>query len=155
MLRTLLKRKWLVLVPLVVLFGGAALLFALNAPPKVPSVVAQDPVAAKRPWVVKIHAQWCPVCLLMKATWTKLQAAYAGQVNLVVFNVTNNATTEASRAEAKRLGLVEFFEAHAGEVGSVFVLDGVSKEVKDSAPGMSDLAVYAAGIDAALKALKN
>lgn len=155
MFRAVPRRQWLVLVPVVVLVGGAALLFTLNPPPKVPPVLSEDPAAAKQPWVVKIHAQWCPVCLLTKGTWTKLQTAYAGRVKLLVFDVTNSATTQASRAEAKRLGLAEFFAAHGGEAGSVYVLDGVSKEVKDSVPGMSDLAVYAAGIDAALKAANN
>jgi thiol-disulfide isomerase/thioredoxin len=150
------KKWWMILVSLVALVVVSGLvMFVLNSTPIVPTVSLNDPTTATRPFVVKIHAQWCPVCMLTKGTWTKLQKAYSAGVNLVVFDVTNKETTEASRAEAKRLGLEAFFEAHSGDLGSVYILDGVSKEVKGSVSGSRNLSEYAVLIDEALKPKRN
>jgi thiol-disulfide isomerase/thioredoxin len=146
------KKWWMILVSVVALVVVSGLvMFVLNSTPIVPTVSLNDPTTETPPFVVKIHAQWCPVCMLTKGTWTKLQKAYSAGVNLVVFDVTNKETTEASRAEAKRLGLEAFFEAHSRELASVYVLDGVSKEVKGSVSCSRNLSEYAVLIDEALK----
>jgi thiol-disulfide isomerase/thioredoxin len=152
----MLKKTLLILSSLVVLVLGLGLImFVSNRAPNVPTVSLSDPATATRPFVVKLHAQWCPICMLTKGTWTKLQTAYADRVNLVVFDITNNETTAASLAEAKRLGLEEFFDAHSGEVGSVYVLEGVSKVVKGSVPGDRELSEYSVVIDEVLKPTRN
>jgi thiol-disulfide isomerase/thioredoxin len=152
----MLKKIGLILASLVILLTVLSVgMFVLNTAPKVPAVSRDDPATATRPYVVKVHAQWCAVCMVTKGTWAKLQAVYAGRVNLLVFDLTNKETTEASRTEAKRLGLEDFFEAHSGEVGSVYVLDGASKEVKGKISGSRDLAKYSVPIDDLLKSPKN
>lgn len=133
----------------VILFALGAVGYALNPPPKVPTLALND-TSAKRPWVVKVHAQWCPVCLFTKGTWSKIESTYGNRVNLVVFDVTSKATTEASRAEAKRLGLEAVFETHSREVGSIHVLDAASKEVRDSIYGRSKFSDCTEAIDEAL-----
>jgi thiol-disulfide isomerase/thioredoxin len=148
----MLKKKWVIFAVLVLLLAGAGVvMFVLNPPPRVPPVALNEPTAATRPFVVKLHAQWCAVCLLAKPAWAELQTAYAGRVNLVVFDITNKETTEASRAEAKRLGLAEFFEAHSREPGAVYLLDGISKEVKGSVSGARALTEFSVVIDEVLK----
>src|SRR5204863_9830105 len=87
----------------------AAVLYVRNAPPAVPTISAAESVGVDKPFVVKLHAQWCPVCMVTKDVWSEIAAAYAGRVRLVVFDFTNEATTTASRAEAHRLGLDSFF----------------------------------------------
>jgi thiol-disulfide isomerase/thioredoxin len=97
------------MVSVLALGGLAACLYFWNATPAVPSVPAAEAVNPTRPYVVKLHAQWCPVCLTTTSIWSQIEAAYGNRVNLVVFDFTNEATTVASEAEARRLGLEQFF----------------------------------------------
>jgi hypothetical protein len=59
-------------------------------------------------------------------------------------------TTDASRAEARRLGLEPFFDEYAGATGIIVVLDGATRAVTASIKGSRDFAEYRAAIDAAL-----
>jgi thiol-disulfide isomerase/thioredoxin len=132
-------------------FGGTiGYLLWTNPAPTVPPVSAVDLSTASTPYVIKLHARWCPVCMVTKDQWASVQAAYQGRVRLVVFDFTTDATTEASRADAKRMGLDAIFEDYVGETGTVLVVDGVTKDVKDSLHGNRELAEYRAAIDAAL-----
>ena len=90
-----------------------------------------------------------------KGVWAKVQQAYEGRVNLVVFDLTNEQTTRASRAEARRLGLEKFFDEYAGAPGAVYVVDGPTKAVKGELAGERDLAHYRTAIDEALRSGKN
>jgi thiol-disulfide isomerase/thioredoxin len=125
-------------------------LYATNVAPPVPALSAAD--AGGKPYVVKLHAQWCPYCMVTKGVWSEIEATYAGRVNLVVLDFTNEANTEASRAEAGRLGLEKFFEEYGGATGTIVVLDGRTREVTASINGSRDFAEYRAAIDAALVA---
>jgi hypothetical protein len=82
--------------------------------------------------------------------WAQVESTYAGRVSLLVFDFTNEATTAASRVEAKRVGLEQFFDAHAGWTGAVVVLDGRTKEEKAAIQGSREFADYQEPIDAAL-----
>jgi thiol-disulfide isomerase/thioredoxin len=123
-------------------------MFATNAAPKVAPLA---PSASEKPYVVKLHARWCPVCMLTKSAWSEVEKAYSASVNLVVFDVTNGAATETSRSEAKRIGLESFFEEYAGATGVIAVLDGRTKKVITILEGRHSVAEYRAAIDAALK----
>jgi hypothetical protein len=85
-----------------------------------------------------------------KDAWADVQDAYTGRVNLVVFDFTTTTTTEASRASALTLGLEHVFDEHAGETGTVLVVDGSSKNVRAVLHGKRDPEEYRAAIDAAL-----
>jgi thiol-disulfide isomerase/thioredoxin len=125
-----------------------AVAYVTNATPVVPRIGAAT-VDSARPYVVKLHAQWCPVCRIGKGAWSEIEEAYAGQVNLLVLDFTNEATTAASRVEAQRLGLEAFFEEYAGVTGPVAVLDGRTREVTAMVSGR-DFAPYRAAIDETL-----
>ena len=131
-----------------VLIGAALVMIAINPAPKVERISSTD---SDRPYVVKLHARWCAVCALTKPAWSDIEKAYSGRVNLVVFDFTNSATTEASRNEAKRIGLETFFEEHAGSTGTIAVLDGRTKKAVTVIEGRRSRAEYHAAIDAALK----
>jgi thiol-disulfide isomerase/thioredoxin len=136
---------------LILLVAGYGLLLLFNGAPKPPP--APVPSAGdemKSPFVVKIHARWCPVCMATKPSWTKLQKSFRERVRFVVFDVTSGSSKAASHAEAVRLGLGEFFEAYSGRLGSVFVLNGDSKEVLASLDGLHGYAAYAGSIEEAL-----
>jgi thiol-disulfide isomerase/thioredoxin len=132
------------------LAGTGAVLYARNATPVVPAIATAEAAAFGTPWVVKLHAQWCPVCMLTKGMWAEIEQTYAGRVRLAVFDFTNETTTAASRAEAERLGLEETFEDAGFATGPILVLDGRSKEVLAWISGSRDFEDYRAAIDAAL-----
>jgi hypothetical protein len=139
------------LVALAVSIVGIVM-FATNPAPKVARISTADP---GKPYVVKLHARWCPVCALTKAAWSEIEKAYSASVNLVVFDFTNGTATEASRDEARRLGLDAFFAEHTGWTGAIAVLDGRTKQVITVIEGRRSIAEYRAAIDAALKGATN
>src|SRR6187401_2048325 len=77
----------------VVLVATAAVLYVRNAAPAVPKISAAETIGTGKPYVVKLHAQWCPVCMVTKDVWSDIASAYAGRVHLVVFDFTSEATT--------------------------------------------------------------
>ena len=135
------------------LAAAAAILIVLNPAPKVPAISAGD-IVSSQPYVVKLHARWCLICMTTKGAWAAVQETYAGKVRFVVFDFTSDATTEASRVEAVRLGLGTVFEEYEPETGTVLVLDGVSREVRHALHGHRQAAEYRAAIDATLAALR-
>jgi hypothetical protein len=132
------------------LVGAPAILIVRNPAPLVPAIPSSQVVGTTLPYVVKLHARWCPVCMVTKDVWATVQDTYGGRVRLVVFDFTSAATTEASRIEAKRLGLEAVFDEYGGETGTVLVLDGTSKRVRHELHGNRDPADYRAAIDASL-----
>jgi len=132
------------------LIATGAILYVNNTAPAVPPVSPVEAAQTGKPYVVKLHAQWCPVCMITKDVWTQIEKAYAQRVNLVVLDFTTDANVEASRAEAARLGLTKFFDEYGGATGSIVVLDGRTKEVTASISGSRDFGEYRAAIDAAL-----
>ena len=137
-------------VLLVTSIGAGAIMYVGNAAPSVPPVSPVEAAKTGKPFVVKLHAQWCAVCMITKDVWTQIEKAYAQRVNLVVLDFTTDVNVEASRAEATRLGLTKFFDDYGGATGSIVVLDGRTKEVTASISGSRDFADYRTAIDAAL-----
>jgi hypothetical protein len=147
----MIKKSLLVITFLTVtLVAVASVMYVRNATPTVPTISAAEAVNANRPYVVKLHAQWCPICMMTKSVWAQIEVAYSGRVNLVVFDFTNQATTDRSKAEAKRLGLEQFFDDNAGTTGTIAVLDGRTREEAASIHGMRSFDEYRAAIDASL-----
>jgi thiol-disulfide isomerase/thioredoxin len=135
---------------LAVLITSGFILYMRNTAPVVPPVSAVEAANTVKPYVVKLHAQWCAVCMVTKGVWSEIEKTYAGRVNLLVLDFTTEAKAEASRAEATRLGLTKFFEEYGGATGNIVVLDGRTKDVTASINGSRDFATYRAAIDAAL-----
>jgi len=151
MLDDMIKKVLLVVTSLVVvLIASGYIMYVGNSAPTVPALSAVEAAKTSKPYVVKLHAQWCPVCMLTKGMWSQIAETYSKRVNLVVLDFTNEANAEASRAEAIRLGLEKFFDEYAGATGTIVVLDGRTREVKASINGSRDFAEYRAAIDAAL-----
>src|SRR5688572_26800663 len=101
----MIRKLLLVTSALVLALGGTiAILYISNAAPVVSTISAAEASASTKPFVVKLHAQWCPYCMLTKDEWARVEQAYAGRVNFVVFDFTNQAATERSREQAERLG---------------------------------------------------
>jgi thiol-disulfide isomerase/thioredoxin len=144
-------RRWVLGSSAVVATAAAVVVWLVvtNSVPRPPA----DPsgaAAVSAPYVVKLHARWCPVCMATKAQWGDVQQAYAGRVRFAVFDFTTEATTARSRVDAVRLGLGAVFDDYAGETGTVLVLDGVTKNVREAIHGVRAAADYRTAIDAAL-----
>lgn len=123
--------------------------YLTNGAPSVPAITTEALANADKPFVVKMHAQWCSVCMVTKGVWSEVEQTYASRVNLLVMDFTNEASTEASRKEAARLGLTAFFDEYEGSTGGVAVIHPHTKEVSE-VYGSRDFADYRAAIDAAL-----
>jgi len=148
----MIRKIVLVLTGLVVaMVGVGAALYIGNATPTARVISAAEAASTNRPYVVKLHAQWCPICMTTKPIWARIDAAYSGRVNLVVFDFTNQATTDRSRVEAARLGLEKFFDENAGWTGTISVLDSRTKQERVSIHGRRDFDEYRAAIDASLR----
>jgi thiol-disulfide isomerase/thioredoxin len=138
-----------------ILIGIAALVavgfvFYLRNTAPVPAPIAAAEIAnPTRPFVIKMHAKWCSVCMITRSMWTEVEAAYAGRANLVVFDFTTEATTAASRREAERLGLLKYFDENTGWTGPVVVLDAKSKE-EAAVVSSTNFDDYRTAIDAAI-----
>ena len=137
-------------VVLLVAFGFV--MYLRNPAPIVPAIPT-DVLAASpgKPIVVKLHAQWCAVCMVTKDIWSQIEETYAGRVNLVVLDFTTQATTDASRTEAARLGLNKVFDDYVGVTGTILVVDGRTRGVSADIGGSRDFAQYRAAIDAMLE----
>ena len=138
-----------------VLVASGFVLYVRNAAPVVPPLSAVDATTSAKPYVVKLHAQWCPVCMVTKGVWSEIEKTYAGRVNLVVLDFTTEARAAASQAEARRLGLTRFFDEYGGATGTIVVLDGRTKDVTASINGSRDFAEYRTAIEAALAASRS
>lgn len=134
----------------VALVATASVLYINNTAPAVPPISPVEAAKTGKPYVVKLHAQWCAVCMITKGVWEQIEETYSNRVHLVVLDFTTDADAEASRAEAARLGLTRFFDDYGGATGTIVVLDGRTKEVTASINGSRDFAEYRAAIDAAL-----
>ena len=125
--------------------AGVAFLLMTNPAPAVPAIVAD--VADSRPYLIKLHARWCSICMMTKDEWAKLEQTYGQRVRLVVLDFTTDAATETSRGVAAQLGLTQLFDEYVGETGTVLVVDGRSKDVRHSLHGNLEWAEYAAAVD--------
>jgi thiol-disulfide isomerase/thioredoxin len=140
-----------VVVALLVLAGSVVVMYFVNAAPVAPAISASEASNPTKPFVVKLHAQWCAVCMITKSAWSQIEKEYAGRVNFLVLDFTDDQTTDASKAAAERVGLRRVFE-ESGSTGVVLVVDGRTKDVTASIAGSRNVAEYRAAIDAALKA---
>lgn len=128
-----------------VLFG---LLAVLVVGPRVAGAAPTEP-DAQRPFVVKIHADWCGTCTRLAPTWTRIEQELGGRARLVVFDVSDRKTLGRSRELAEELGLGDFFERHRGGTGVIAVLDGATGEPVALHKGEADYAVYERAVEAA------
>jgi thiol-disulfide isomerase/thioredoxin len=146
----MLKKIALVVVAaFVVLVGSVVLMYFVNAAPVAPAISASEASNPARPFVVKLHSQWCHLCLITTSVWSQIEQEYKGRVNFLVLDFTDDQTTDASKAAAERVGLGRVFE-ESGSTGVVLVVDGRTKDVTASIAGSRDVTEYRAAIDAAL-----
>ena len=110
---------------------------------------AEPAADAAKPWVVKIHADWCPTCVRLMPTWEQIEAELADRTRLVVFDVTDERTTLAAARLAEKLGLTEFFQAFGKRTGTIAVLDPDTARPVKVLKGETELRAYEQAVTAA------
>ncbi len=107
-----------------------------------------QPDAAK-PFLVKIHADWCGTCTRMNPTFEALEKRVGDQVRIVVLDVTDKDSVQIATAEADRLGLRSFFDQYKSRTGTVGVLRGDTRETVEILKGVTDESRYEAALEKA------
>ena len=95
-----------------------------------------------RPFVVKVHADWCGTCRMLEPTLSALSEKMGPSARVVVLDVTDRETYAAAVVEAKRLGIDSFFDEYKSRTGTVGVLDGSTRETVAVLSGELDVSVY-------------
>ncbi len=100
-----------------------------------------------KPVVVDIYASWCPGCKNIAPTLSKLEQQYGTKMNLVVFDVSDAKTTQASMKKAAALGLTNFFNANKSKTSTVAIIDPANGKVVKQFQNNPELADYTAALD--------
>ena len=139
------RRALMGLALAVILFAGA-----LASAGEAVSVVSAE-ADASRPFLVKIHADWCGTCNRLEAPLSALRESHGSEIRYVTLDVTDRAATDRAGQEAERLGIKGFFDAHKGKTGTVAVIHGVTRQPVAVFKGELDGSVYEAALEAARK----
>ena len=101
---------------------------------------------ASKPFVVKIHADWCGTCQRLDSTFEALRKRTGDDARIVVLDVTDRESLVRATAEADRLRIRAFFDAYKSKTGTVGILDGVTREPVSVLKGETDVAKYEAAL---------
>lgn len=104
-----------------------------------------------KPVFVDIYASWCGSCQAIKPTLSTLKTQYAGKVHFVVFDVTNKTTTEASQAQAQRLGLSAFFAENKAKTSTVAIMNPATGQILKLYQANPNLDAYKVVLNSAIK----
>ena len=94
-----------------------------------PSVTGSAQEVEKKPLVLVVYADWCPMCQSLKPVLVLMNDRYRGQIHYVLLDVTTEATTAKSRAQAQSLGLEKFFDRNFATTSLVVIRDPAGHEV--------------------------
>lgn len=85
--------------------------------------------AEKKPMVLVVYADWCPLCQRLKPALALINERYTGKINFVLLDVTSETTTAQSRQRARSLGLEEFFDKNYDATSLVVIRNSGGHEV--------------------------
>jgi thiol-disulfide isomerase/thioredoxin len=100
-----------------------------------------------KPVVVEIYASWCPGCKNIAPTLSQLEQQYGKKMSLVVFDVSDGKTTQASMKKADELGLTDFFNANKSKTSTVAIIDPMNGKVVKQFQNNPELADYTTVLD--------
>jgi thiol-disulfide isomerase/thioredoxin len=103
-----------------------------------------------KPVVVDIYASWCPACKNIAPTVSQLKQQYAGKVEFVVLDVSDQSTTSAAEAKAQELGLSDFLAKNKTQTGSLTIVDPATGNILAQHRNNPDAVAYTKVLDAAL-----
>ena len=105
-----------------------------------------DASDTEKPFIVKIHADWCGTCTRMNSTFDELDAKLGSKTRIVVLDVTDRDALGRSTQEADRLGIRGFFDRYKGKTGTVGVLNGATREPVKVMKGETDISAYESAV---------
>jgi thiol-disulfide isomerase/thioredoxin len=85
-------------------------------------------IAEKKPTLLVVYADWCPMCQKLKPLLSAIADKYRGRVQFVRYDITSNNTEAESKAQAKKLGFQKFFAENRGATSLVVILDPAGHE---------------------------
>lgn len=90
-----------------------------------PATADDAPAAcsSQKPYVVKIHADWCASCRALESVWERIKSDLGDQATAVTLDVSDRVAYTESQAAAERLGISEFFAQYRSKTGTIAVLD--------------------------------
>ncbi len=88
---------------------------------------------------------------MLNPTWDRIESEFGSRAQLAVLDVTDRESVESARAEAKRLGIESFFDAHKSRTGVIAVIDGATHEPIAVLKGELDFSKYEAAMEGAGK----
>jgi thiol-disulfide isomerase/thioredoxin len=83
---------------------------------------------SSKPYVVKIHADWCGSCRAIESVWERIKSDLRDQATAVTLDVSDRVAYTESQAVAERLGISEFFQEYRSRTGTIAVLDCRSRK---------------------------
>lgn len=104
-----------------------------------------------KPLIVRIEASWCPACHATQATFDRVKSEYAGKVQFVVLDVSNAQSAQRSAAQAKRLGILDFFDSNKTSTSLVAAIDPRTHAVLGTVYNDTNLADYERLIGSAVR----
>ncbi len=103
-----------------------------------------------KPVVVDIYASWCPACKNIAPTISQLEKQYAGKVEFIVLDVSDQSTVTAAEAKARELGLSKFLAENKTQTGSLTIVDPLTGNILAQYRNNPNAAAYTKILDAAL-----
>jgi thiol-disulfide isomerase/thioredoxin len=100
------------------------------------------------PTVAVIKADWCPYCKNVDPVLTGVLANYKGKVNVVMFDVTNDATKAEAMKMAAEYGLAKFYKSNKDKTSTVAVL--IKDKIKFKTSNNTKESDYTSAINKAL-----
>lgn len=98
----------------------------LMAPLAAAPANAASPLAPSlqgKPVVVEIYASWCSACQSIKPVLETLRKKEGSAIHWIQFDVSNTASAKSSAAQAKKLGLAEFFKRNRSQTSLVSIIN--------------------------------
>jgi thiol-disulfide isomerase/thioredoxin len=90
---------------------------------------AQEQEAEKKPLVLVVYADWCPLCQSLKPVLALMNERYRGKIHYVLLDVTSESTTAKARRLARSVGQESFFNDNYVTTSLVVIKDPGGREV--------------------------
>jgi thiol-disulfide isomerase/thioredoxin len=105
-----------------------------------------------KPYVVKIHADWCGSCKALQSVWEQIETDLEEQATAVTFDVSDRVAYAESEATAEQLGIGAFFLEYRKRTGTIAVLDCSTLEPVEVLSGERDFEKYRKAVERASRA---
>lgn len=103
-----------------------------------------------KPVVVDIYASWCPKCQTIAPTLSQLKKEYSGKAHFVVLDVSDKAKASQAEAQARQLGLGQFFSANKAQTAMVAIIDPATGNILAQYRGNPNKTDYTSVLNAAI-----